>query len=153
MKNSKSKNAVAYVRTATKNNTLINKQLSEIKKYATKNGYKISKEYIDSGYSGNESNRPAIVELLKDSKSDAHKAVLIFDFSRIARNPIIYNMIKTDFQKNGVKIISITDSDNSPSLFMDDMFASQHSRLLSKSIKAGIARKKLLSNKKICKTK
>lgn len=115
MKNIKLLNAVAYARTGIKNcrsNNRIKRQLSEIKKYADKNDFIISKEYIDKGFDGNAPDRPALHQLHKDAELGAWKTVLIYNMSRLARDPEIYKQIERNLKKNGVKIISIFEYEN-----------------------------------------
>ncbi|MCX6723155.1 MAG: recombinase family protein [Candidatus Staskawiczbacteria bacterium] len=117
MKKTKLMNAVAYARTAIKNNksnNRIKRQLSEIEKYANKNGYKISKVYADNGFGGNAPDRPALHQLHKDAELGKWKVVLIHDLSRLARSSVIYKQIENNLQKNGVKIVSTFGADNSP---------------------------------------
>lgn len=85
----KSINAVAYARTGKKNNKSkwkIKKRLSEIEKYAQKNGYMILERYIDEGFGGDAPNRPALLRLHEDAKLGKWKIVLVSDMSRLARD-------------------------------------------------------------------
>ena len=82
MKNTKIINAAVYIRTGAGNNKSkhkIKRQLSDIKKYANKNGYKISEVYTDKGFSGIAPNRPALTQLHKDAELGKWKIVLIHD--------------------------------------------------------------------------
>ena len=145
MKKEKIINAAVYVRTATKNNKSkirIRRQLSEIKKYANKNGYKISEVYTDKGFSGNAPDRPALRQLHEDAKLDKWNIVLIHDISRLARSSVIYKQIENNLQKNGVKIISITGPNDLLTLDISSIFNDCYKKNLSECIKAGIARRK-----------
>lgn len=141
----KSTNAVAYARVGArddKSRNKIKRQFSEIEKYAQKNGYMILKKYSDEGFSGNAPDRPALHQLHEDAKLGEWKIVLIYDMSRITRNSKIYQRIKNNLQKNGVKIISLSWPHDLLSLDLISMFDAEHKRSLSKRIKTGIACKK-----------
>lgn len=69
------------------NDNSIQYQKENILAYAYKHDYEIVDTYIDEGYSATTSNRPAFQEMIADAqKKHRWKKVLIYDFSRFARN-------------------------------------------------------------------
>jgi site-specific DNA recombinase len=66
--------------------------------------------YIDAGESGRTKDRPALLLLLDRCKNDSTvKSVVIYDISRLARNRIDFAVIKQDFNKYGVNLLSATE--------------------------------------------
>ena len=108
--------AAAYIRVSTEDQIEYSPdaQLYEIRKYATREGYVLPDEYIfvDEGISGKKADkRPQFQEMIATAKSDKHPfdVILLWKFSRFARNQeesIVYkNMLKRD----RVDVISITE--------------------------------------------
>ncbi len=66
--------------------------------------------FIDAGESGRTKDRPALLLLLDRCKNDPTvKSVVIYDISRLARNRIDFAVIKQDFNKHGVNLLSATE--------------------------------------------
>ncbi len=108
--------AAAYIRVSTEDQVEYSPdaQLYEIRKYAAKEGYILPDEYIflDEGISGKKANkRPHFQQMIAVAKSENHPfdTILLWKFSRFARNQeesIVYkNMLKRD----RVDVVSITE--------------------------------------------
>lgn len=108
--------AAAYIRVSTEDQVEYSPdaQLYEIKKYASKEGYLLPDEYIfiDEGISGKKADkRPQFQQMIAVARSEKHPfdTILLWKFSRFARNQeesIVYkNMLKRD----RVDVISITE--------------------------------------------
>jgi site-specific DNA recombinase len=98
------------------NDNSIQYQKENILAYAYKHDYEIVDTYIDEGYSATTSNRPAFQEMIADAqKKHRWKKVLIYDFSRFARNKsdaAYYTDLLNDLD---IELISITQEfGNSP---------------------------------------
>lgn len=68
-------------------------------------------EYIDDGYSGTNTNRPAFQRMIEDIKSGVIKVIVVKDFSRFSRDYILMgDYIENIFPFMGVRFISINDN-------------------------------------------
>ena len=66
----------------------IRTQKAMLMEYATRNGFGNCQYYVDDGYSGTNSDRPAFQELLDDIREGKVATVITKDQSRLGRNPI-----------------------------------------------------------------
>ena len=63
------------------------------------------KKYIDKGFSGKNTNRPAFEEMLKDVEKGLIKKVIVYKLDRIIRSILdFYNMMEV-FQKYHVEFV------------------------------------------------
>src|SRR3989344_3448924 len=106
MKNTIQK-AVIYVGTAREKqagNNTIQKQLSEVRKYAQGNGYMIVKEYIENGFSDATLKRPVLLKLLEDAKKKEFTKVIVRDYDRLSPHLPDFLLIKPKLKKNEQKV-------------------------------------------------
>ena len=108
--------AAAYIRVSTDDQLEYSpdSQLKIIREYAAKNGYILPEEHIftDDGISGRKSaNRDGFQRLIALAKSPEHPidAILLWKFSRFARNQEEAIVYKSRLQKAGVAVISISE--------------------------------------------
>jgi site-specific DNA recombinase len=96
----------------------ISAQLKALREYADRNGHVVVHEFVEEAESGrNTSKRPVFREMVSLAKSPlkSFEAVLIWKYSRFARNRADSIVYKTILRKHGVQVISITEpADNSP---------------------------------------
>jgi site-specific DNA recombinase len=96
----------------------ISAQLKALREYAQRNGHIIVQEYVEEAESGRSiSKRPAFREMLSAAKGSAKPfdAILVYKYSRFARNRADSIAFKTILRKLGIQVISITEpADNSP---------------------------------------
>lgn len=72
--------------------------------------YEIS-EYVDDGFSGTNSNRPAYQRLLEDLKNNQIEGIIVKDMSRFSRDYIeMGNYLENIFPFMGIRFISINDA-------------------------------------------
>src|SRR3989344_2769372 len=88
----------------------IETQLAALREFAQKNGYRIVKEYIDDGWSGDILARPALDELRQDAKQKLWEGVLIYDPDRLARRYSYQELVMDELREAGVEILFITVS-------------------------------------------
>ena len=89
----------------------ISNQREIIKNYAKLNNLKIKKEYVDDGYSGVVSIRPAFERMINDLEKNKINTIIVKDLSRFGRNYIeVGNYIQRIFPKKGIRFISINDN-------------------------------------------
>lgn len=92
-------------------------QIAQLKLYVEKNGYKITAEYIDNGYSGELLARPALDKLRDDANKGIFSRVLIFSPDRLARRYLYQEIVMEDLRNHGVGVeflnrkIAETDED------------------------------------------
>ena len=88
----------------------IDGQLRECKTYAEKNGIQIVDTYIDRALSAKTDNRPRFQQMIKDSASKHFEIILVWKLDRFARNRYDSAHYKNMLRKNGVKVVSITET-------------------------------------------
>lgn len=108
--------AAAYIRVSTDDQLEYSpdSQLKIIREYAAKNNYILPEEHIfvDEGISGRKSaNRDAFQRVIALAKSPEHPidAILLWKFSRFARNQEEAIVYKSRLQKAGVSVVSISE--------------------------------------------
>ena len=110
------KTAAAYIRVSTDNQTELSpdSQIKEIRKYAKQHGYIVPNEYIfrDDGISGRKAEkRPEFIRMIGIAKQNPapFSAVLLWKFSRFARNQEESIFYKSMLAKNGIDVKSISE--------------------------------------------
>lgn len=114
--------AAAYIRVSTDRQTELSpeSQINEIQNYAKLNGYIVPKEYIfrDDGISGKKADkRPQFQTMVATAKQNPSpfSTILIWKFSRFARNQEEAIVYKSMLKKNNVSVVSISEPmDDSP---------------------------------------
>ena len=91
----------------------IRTQKAMLMEYATRNGFGNCQYYVDDGYSGTNSDRPAFQELLDDIRDGKVATVITKDQSRLGRNHIeTGTYMEIFFPEHGVRYIAINDGCN-----------------------------------------
>lgn len=116
MKNSEIKTAAAYIRVSTDNQTELSpdSQIKIVKQYAKQHGYLIPKEFVfrDDGISGRHADkRPQFNKMIAVAKQKPSPfcVVLLWKFSRFARNQEESIFYKSMLRKNNVEVISVSE--------------------------------------------
>lgn len=86
-------------------------QLRALRDYAAKNEQQIVYEFIDEAESGRTASRPEFKKMIALAKSNTSpfEAILVWKYSRFARNRVDSITYKTLLQKKGIKVISINE--------------------------------------------
>ena len=95
----------------------ISAQLKALRKYAIGNEWEIHKEFIDEAQSARSDKRPSFQEMisLAKKKTQSFDAILVWKFSRFARNREDSIIYKSLLRKYGISVISINEKlDDSP---------------------------------------
>lgn len=110
------KTAAAYIRVSTDNQTELSpdSQIKEIRKYAKQHGYIVPNEYIfrDDGISGRKAEkRPEFIRMIATAKLKPapFSAVLLWKFSRFARNQEESIFYKGMLSRNHIEVKSISE--------------------------------------------
>lgn len=110
------KTAAAYIRVSTDNQTELSpdSQIKEIRKYAKQHGYIVPNEFIfrDDGISGRKAEkRPEFIRMIAIAKQKPapFAAVLLWKFSRFARNQEESIFYKGMLSRNNIEVKSISE--------------------------------------------
>ena len=85
-------------------------QLRECRQYADRNGITLLDPYIDRAYSAKTDNRPSFLKMVKDSAAKKFDTVIVWKLDRFARNRYDSAHYKSILRKNGVRVVSATES-------------------------------------------
>ena len=85
-------------------------QLRECKAFAKRNDIHIVDTYIDRAISAKTDNRPSFQKMIKDSAKRPFDVILVWKLDRFARNRYDSAHYKSVLRKNGVKVVSVTES-------------------------------------------
>lgn len=88
----------------------INAQLEKLREFANEKGYKIYKEYIDTGYSGGTDDRPSLKDLMFDAGQSKFQEVLVYRYDRFFRDVRLFLNAEHFLRSNNIKLTSITES-------------------------------------------
>ena len=89
----------------------ISAQLRALREYATKNGYIVVREFVDEAESGKTSDRPEFREMIAQARRSEKPfdIILVWKYSRFARNREDSILFKAMLRKAGVQVVSITE--------------------------------------------
>ena len=114
MKNKTIERVACYVRVSTKEQQehgySIDEQTARLKAYCKAMGWKITKVYTDGGYSGANTNRPALQALITAAQSRLIDAVVVYKLDRLSRSQKDTLALIEGFLDNDVAFISMTES-------------------------------------------
>ena len=85
-------------------------QLRECYAFARKNDISTVGEYIDRAFSAKTDRRPDFQKMIKDSAKKTFNLIIVWKLDRFARNRYDSAFYKAGLKKNGVKVISATES-------------------------------------------
>ena len=83
-------------------------QLEKLRAYCTARGWDIADEYVDEGYSGRKTRRPAYARMMEDIEK--WDALLVIKMDRIHRNSKNFMLMMEDLGKNGKEFVSMMES-------------------------------------------
>ena len=89
----------------------VSAQLKHTREFAKKNHYKISREYVDEVVTGRTTQRPQFQQMIADARmmSKPFDVILVYKYSRFARNREDSVVFKSRLKKQGIRVISITE--------------------------------------------
>ena len=89
----------------------LGEQADRLKSYAKAKDWTVANVYEDGGFSGGNTNRPALQKLINDVKRKKVDAVLVYKLDRLSRSQKdTLNLIEDIFIKNGVEFISMSEN-------------------------------------------
>lgn len=83
-------------------------QLEKLRAYCTARGWLIAGEYVDEGYSGRKTRRPAYSKMMQEI--DKWDALLVIKMDRIHRNSKNFMLMMEDLNKKGKEFVSMMES-------------------------------------------
>lgn len=108
------KKIACYVRVSTENqieNYSIDEQTERLEAYCKAKDYSIYKIYTDGGFSGGNTNRPALNAMLTDIEHKLFDAIIVYKLDRLSRSQKDTLMLIEDyFLKNDIDFISISEN-------------------------------------------
>lgn len=138
-------NAVIYARYSSDKQTeqSIEGQLRYCTEYAKRCGYTIVDSYIDRAASGTTDRRPQFQQMIEDSKKGQFNFILVWKLDRFARNRYDSAIYKTKLKKNGVRVVSATETlgNGDESIILEAMLeamAEVYSRQISQNASRGM---------------
>ena len=99
-----------YARVSTLNGQDPEMQLSELREYASRRGWSITREYVDQGVSGSKESRPELNQLMADAHRRKFDAVLVWKIDRFGRSLKHLVNALADLCAYGVAFISFRDN-------------------------------------------
>ncbi|MCD6512442.1 MAG: recombinase family protein [Thermoplasmata archaeon] len=83
-------------------------QLEKLRSYCKARDWKIAAEYVDDGYSGRNTNRPAYKKMMEEI--DSWDILLVMKMDRIHRNSKNFMLMMEELRKKGKEFVSMTES-------------------------------------------
>lgn len=108
------KRVACYVRVSTENqleNYSIDEQTERLKAFCKAKDWTITKFYTDGGYSGGNTDRPALQSMLKDIKNKIIDMVVVYKLDRLSRSQKdTLTLIEDEFLSNNVDFVSMIEN-------------------------------------------
>ena len=104
------KRVALYARTSTVDKQDPEMQLRELREYARIRGWEIAGVYEDKGYTGTNSNRPMLRQVLQDAKQRRFDIVLVWKLDRWGRSLREIVLMLQELADYGVEFCSLKDS-------------------------------------------
>src|SRR5215207_5912639 len=113
------KRAILYTRVSTdeqaRSGYSLAQQIEALKEYAAREGYEVLEEVTDPGQSGASLERPGMDQVRDLVAAGDVSVVLAQDRDRFARDPVLYGLLKMEFEEHGCSLRALNDQgDNSP---------------------------------------
>lgn len=99
-----------YARVSTTNGQSPEMQLSDLREYASRRGWDVFGEYVDSGVSGAKESRPELNRLMADAHRRHFDVVLCWKIDRFGRS--LKHLVNTlaDLDSYGIAFVSLRDN-------------------------------------------
>lgn len=109
------KRVFLYVRVSTQEQARdgysIDEQIERLRDYCKAMGWIIVKIYTDGGYSGSNTDRPALQDMIKDIKAKKGDSVVVYKLDRLSRSQKdTLELIEDYFLANNVDFVSMTEN-------------------------------------------
>lgn len=111
-----------YARTSTADQNCL-MQLRELREFVLRQGWKITEEFVDSGFSGRKVNRPALDRMMADAAKRRFQCVLCYKLDRLGRSVLHLSQTLATLDSHGIRFIATSQG-------LDTDAANPTSRLL-----------------------
>jgi DNA invertase Pin-like site-specific DNA recombinase len=102
-------NAALYCRVSTTDQHC-DLQLREQREYVNRRGWQNAEEYIDTGFSGSKTSRPALDRLMADAAQHKFNCIVVYKIDRFGRSVMHLNQQLAALTSYGVRFIATTQS-------------------------------------------
>ena len=85
-------------------------QLKELREYISRRGWQNSHEYIDHGFSGAKSSRPALDKLMADAAQRKFDCIVVYKIDRFGRSVLHLNQQLAALTSYGVRFVATSQS-------------------------------------------
>lgn len=110
-----------YARVSTDNqleNYSIEEQTARLEAYCAAKGWTLLKTYVDGGYSGGNTDRPALQQMLRAVRDGGIDAVVVYKLDRLSRSQKdTLTLIEDELLANGTDFVSINENFDTSSPF------------------------------------
>lgn len=109
------KRALLYIRVSTqeqvKEGYSIDEQIDRLGSFCKAMNWAVADTYVDGGYSGGNTDRPALQDLLRDVRAGKGDIVAVYKLDRLSRSQKdTLSLIEDDFLANNVDFVSMTEN-------------------------------------------
>lgn len=116
------KRVVIYVRVSTQEQATegysIQEQLARLRMFCEAHDWILVEEYIDPGYSGSNTNRPALQKMLRDIRSGGFDTILVYKLDRLSRSQKdTMTLIEDEFLANNIDFVSMKENFDTSTAF------------------------------------
>lgn len=105
---------VGYARVSTENqieNYSIDEQIERLQSYCKAKDWTLLKTYVDGGYSGGNTERPSLQQMLKAIRDNEIDAVVVYKLDRLSRSQKdTLTLIEDEFLAHGTDFVSINEN-------------------------------------------
>ena len=128
------RNAVIYARYSSdrQNETSIEGQIEECRRYAMEHDLLVVQEYIDRAQTATTDRRPNFLRMISDSENGSFEVILVYQLDRFSRNKDDSGYYKKILARHGVKVVSAKEmisedsaeiiTEGMPRLISDELF-------------------------------
>jgi DNA invertase Pin-like site-specific DNA recombinase len=101
--------AAIYGRVSTLTNQSTEMQVRDLRQLADHRGFEVMHEYLDEGFSGAKSSRPALDEMLADAKRGKFRILLVWKLDRLGRSLAHLVRLLEDLRACNVELVSFSE--------------------------------------------
>lgn len=101
--------AAIYGRVSTVTNQSTEMQVRDLRQLADRRGFEVMHEYLDEGFSGAKSSRPALDEMLADAKRGKFRILLVWKLDRLGRSLAHLVRLLEDLRACNVELVSFSE--------------------------------------------
>lgn len=119
----------------------IKNQTEILQRYASDNGFKNTRLFVDDGWSGTNFDRPAFNEIMKLGEEGKIGTLIVKDHSRLGRNRLVVGaLMEEEFDRMGIRYIAIMDNIDTKNgisdlVPMQDLFNEWHAKNTSDKVR------------------